>query len=171
MRLYVIDRVQRLPISVDRAWRFFSNPLNLGDLTPPMLGLRVIDGGGERLRPGMIITYRLHPFFGLRLSWVTEITHVKESQYFVDEQRFGPYKFWHHQHRFGEVPGGIEMRDIVNYGLPFGPLGRVAHSTVVGRNLHRIFDFRRKVLEDRFGVLRPASPPPDPMVPHAAASR
>ena len=85
------------------------------------------------MRPGMIISYRIHPIFRLRLSWVTEITHVQEPHSFVDEQRFGPYKFWHHQHRFREVPGGVEIRDIVNYALPFGPLGRIAHSTVVGR--------------------------------------
>lgn len=128
------------------------------DITPPTLGLRVIDGGGVRMHPGMIISYRLHPFFKVRLSWVTEITHVKEPLLFVDEQRFGPYKFWHHQHLFEEVPGGVEVRDIVNYALPFGPLGRIAHSVAVGHNLQRIYDFRRKVLEDRFGVLHPTPP-------------
>lgn len=157
---------------MDRAWAFFSNPLNLGDITPPALGLKVVEGGGEFMRPGMIISYRIHPIFRLRLSWVTEITHVQEPHSFVDEQRFGPYKFWHHQHRFREVPGGVEIRDIVNYALPFGPLGRIAHSTVVSRNLTRIFDYRHKVLEDRFGVLHPALPPStDTLVPDAAPTR
>lgn len=151
MRLYRLDRVQRLPVSLDEAWQYFSNPLNLGEITPPSLGLRVVEGGDEPMHPGMLISYRVHPILKLRLSWVTEITHVREPFYFVDEQRFGPYRFWHHQHRFSEVSGGVEVSDIVHYALPFGPIGRIAHHAVVARNLGRIFDYRRKVLEDRFG--------------------
>ena len=156
MKLYRLERSQTLPISVELAWSFFSDPRNLSEITPPSLGLRVTSDLPDRMHEGMIISYRLHPLFGVRLSWVTEITHVDEPTAFVDEQRFGPYRFWHHLHTFTSVDEGVEVRDLVSYGLPFGPVGRVCHGALVRSNLDRIFDFRGKILEDRFGRSGPA---------------
>jgi ligand-binding SRPBCC domain-containing protein len=152
VRLFRIQRTHRLPISVAAAWDFFSNPTNLADITPPLLRLRVVSEPPERIYEGMIISYRLR-IFAIGVSWVTEITTVQEPILFVDEQRFGPYKFWHHQHRFRAVDGGVEVTDLINYGMPFGPFGRIAQGLFVGRDLERIFDFRKKALEDRFGVI------------------
>lgn len=99
---------------------------------------------------GMIVVYRVRPFFGLGANWVTEITHVSRPHYFVDEQRFGPYKFWHHQHHFRAVEGGTLIEDLVHYALPLGPLGRMAHALAVRRQLDRIFGYRSQVLEETF---------------------
>lgn len=108
--------------------------------------------GGEKTYAGQIIRYRVNILPGVSVQWVTEITHVQEPNYFVDEQRFGPYALWHHQHRFTEVPGGIEMTDEVNYAIPLGILGRLAHFVFVKREVNRIFDHRFAVLASYFGV-------------------
>lgn len=150
MKLFRLARTQLLPISRDEAWRFFSDPRNLPLITPPSLGFRIESDLPDRMYPGMLISYRLTPFPPLAVRWLTEITHVVEPVLFVDEQRSGPYAFWHHQHHFRERDGEVEMRDVVHYALPFGPLGRVA-AVPVARQLKRIFDFRRDVLEGRFG--------------------
>ncbi len=100
---------------------------------------------------GQVISYTVRPLAGIPMTWVTEITHVNTPNYFVDEQRFGPYAFWHHQHFLKEVPGGVEMRDIVHYALPLGLLGRLANSLLVKNKLQKIFDFRHKKLESLFG--------------------
>lgn len=153
MSLHRKADIQRLPISLDEAWDFFSNPRNLAVITPPEMGFTVQTDLPARMHPGLIIKYRVRPLFNLPMTWVTEITHVVEGQLFVDEQRFGPYRFWHHQHHFREVPGGVEMRDIVHYDVGFGPLGDIANALVVAPRVRGIFDFRRRVLEQRFGTL------------------
>lgn len=106
--------------------------------------------GGEKTYAGQIIRYRVQVLPGIKVHWVTEITHVQEPVYFVDEQRFGPYALWHHQHRFKEVPGGVEMTDEVNYAIPLGILGRLANFIFVGREVNRIFDHRFTTLEQYF---------------------
>lgn len=106
--------------------------------------------GGEKMYPGQLIKYKLYPFAGIPVRWTTEITHVSEPNYFVDEQRFGPYALWHHQHHFNETNNGIEMIDEVNYAIPFGIIGRVANSLFVRNQLRAIFDYRFEVLEKRF---------------------
>ncbi len=106
--------------------------------------------GGDKAYAGQIIRYHVSVLPGIKVHWVTEITQVKEPSYFIDEQRFGPYALWHHQHHFKEVPGGVEMTDEVNYAIPLGPLGRLAHFIFVGREVNRIFDHRFKVLEEFF---------------------
>ena len=150
MTLYRLERIQVLPISVEEAWRFFSDPSNLHEITPPELGLRVTSELPGQMYAGMVITYRLHPFFGVRIGWVTEITHVDEPRSFVDEQRFGPYRFWHHLHTFVACEAGVEMRDLVHYALPFGLLGRL-FPPLVRAQLEGIFDSRRETLIHRFG--------------------
>ena len=152
MSVHVLERYQQLPVSLQEAWEFFSAPGNLQTITPPYMGFEVLsDSGSKKMYPGQIISYYVKPVLNLQLLWLTEITHVKEPEYFVDEQRFGPYKFWHHTHFFREIPGGIKMRDLVHYKLPFGPLGNLVHALFIKKRLAEIFEYRRKVLEEKFG--------------------
>jgi ligand-binding SRPBCC domain-containing protein len=142
---------QHLPLTLPEAWRFFADPANLARITPPDLGFEVTSGLPERMYAGMIVTYRVRPFGGVRFPWVTEITHVREPEFFVDEQRSGPYRFWHHQHHFRAVADGVEMVDLVHYQLPFGRLGDLLAARSVERRVAAIFAYRRRVLSDMFG--------------------
>ena len=152
MKPFVLREVQRLPVSLPEAWSFFSDPRNLPRLTPPSLGLEPTSGLPARMYPGMIVTYNVRPIPWVSVGWVTEITHVREPVLFVDEQRFGPYRFWHHEHHFREVEGGVEMEDIVHYALPLGTIGRVVGGPLVRRRLEQIFSFRRRFLVREFGL-------------------
>ena len=155
MKPFVLREVQRLPISLPEAWSFFSDPRNLPRITPPSLGLEPTSGLPERMYPGMIVTYNVRPIPWVSVTWVTEITHVREPVLFVDEQRFGPYRFWHHEHHFREVEGSVEMEDIVHYALPLGMIGRVFGGPLVRRRLEHIFSFRRRFLVREFGPVPP----------------
>lgn len=156
MRLFVLDEWQRLPISIDEAWFFFSDPGNLAHITPPSLGLRMTSETAGRMYAGMIITYRVSPVLGIPMSWITEITHVDEPRLFIDEQRFGPYRFWHHQHHFREIERGIEIRDIVHYSPFFGPFDVIVNELVAKKKLREIFSYRRQYLEKKFGAMEAA---------------
>ena len=146
-----------LPIGLAEAWEFFSDPRNLERITPPSLGIEITSDLPPRMHPGMIVCYTVRPLLGIPVRWVTEITHVREPHLFVDEQRFGPYRFWHHQHHFREVEGGVETSDLVHYALPLGPLGRLLGGGIVRRQLGEIFAFRKRFLEETFGrVLAPS---------------
>jgi ligand-binding SRPBCC domain-containing protein len=149
MLLEKLERLQTLPITLPDAWRFFSRPDNLATITPPWLGFKVTSPPVETMYPGMIITYTITPLVRLTLSWVTEITHCEEPAFFVDEQRIGPYRFWHHQHHFREVADGVEVRDLVHYQLPLGLIGSVV-SPLVRRRLEEIFDYRHEVVQAFF---------------------
>lgn len=142
---------QNLPLTREEAWDFFSRPENLGRITPSDLGFEVTSPLPERMYAGMIVTYRVRPLAGLSVPWTTEITHVREPEFFVDEQRSGPYRFWHHQHRFEPISDGVCMTDLVHYQLPFGWLGDCLAGGTVGRRLERIFAYRRQVLTRLFG--------------------
>lgn len=166
MKLHRLSRTTLLPVDLDRAWDYFSDPRNLPHLTPPWLHLAPTSPLPERMHPGMIVTYSVRPALGIPVHWVTEITHVVPGQLFVDEQRSGPYRFWHHQHHFRAVPGGVEMRDIVHYALPFGALGNLAASAV-HQKVASNFDYRAAVLERTF----PANRTPSPAGPHPVAGR
>ena len=151
-KVHSIKTVQLIKISMDEAWDFFSSPANLQKITPEKLGFKIVSKHhGEKMYAGQIIEYYVKPLFGIPLYWMTEITHVVDKKYFIDEQRFGPYSMWHHQHHFKETPEGIEMTDIVHYKLPFGILGEMAHSLFVKKQLKGIFDYRFKVVEDLWG--------------------
>jgi ligand-binding SRPBCC domain-containing protein len=151
MKIHVIEQEQVLPISPERAWEFFSSPANLDEITPDDLGFRITSPPCERMFEGQIITYRVKIAAGIWRQWVTEIKCVDEGRSFIDEQRFGPYKFWHHRHQFEPIEGGVRMRDTVHYAPPFGLLGDVAHALFVRRKLEWIFRFRKQTLEKRFG--------------------
>ncbi|WP_276479813.1 SRPBCC family protein [Paraflavitalea pollutisoli] len=106
---------------------------------------------GDRIYPGQIIEYKIKPLWGIEWYWMTEITHVEPGKYFADEQRYGPYSLWHHQHHFKEVTGGVEMTDIVHYKVPGWIVGDLMNSLIVGKKLKKIFDFRREKVEALFG--------------------
>lgn len=149
MPLEQIERLQIIPATLAEAWSFFGKPENLALITPPWLDFQVTSPPQEEMYAGMIITYTVAPFLGFKLPWVTEITHCREPSFFVDEQRIGPYRFWHHQHRFREAMGGVEVHDLVHYALPFGSLGGIA-SGMVRRRVEAIFDYRRQAVKELF---------------------
>lgn len=152
MAAHSIKLVQNIPVSLERAWDFFSNPANLQAITPENMGFKVISRyHGEVMYAGQIIEYKVRPVLNIPLYWMTEITQVKDKQYFIDEQRFGPYALWHHQHHFKAIPGGVEMTDIVHYKNPLGFLGRMANAMFVKKQLEGIFDYRFKKVEELFG--------------------
>ena len=150
MKLHRLQRIQHLDISIQHAWDFFSDPRNLPRITPPWLNFAITSDVSTRMYPGMIISYRLTPLWRFKVQWVSEITHVREPVLFVDEQRLGPYRFWHHQHLFEETAEGVRMQDIVHYVLPCGVLGRFMHRVGIHRKLKEIFAFRRSALERLF---------------------
>ena len=154
MKIYRLKTIQKLPISVSKAWDFLSDPSNLKTITPPYMGFKILEGNESKMYSGQIIKYTVTTVLGIRTGWVTEITHVEDQKYFVDEQRFGPYALWHHKHFIKEIKGGVEMIDIVDYKLPFGFLGRLAHPILVKRKLKEIFDFRYNKLIELFGAFK-----------------
>ena len=153
-KVYSIKTVQKIPISIETAWDFFSKPDNLKHITPTNLGFNIISKHhGERMYAGQIIEYTVMPILGIPLYWMTEITQVAHQQYFIDEQRFGPYSMWHHQHHFKAIEGGVEMTDIVHYKLPLWFLGDIANTILVKNQLKGIFNFRYQAVEEKFGKL------------------
>ena len=151
--VHVIKCTQRIPVSVEKAWSFFSSPANLKEITPGNMGFDITSGLYEgKMYPGQIIEYRLRLLGGIKVYWMTEITHVEENRFFVDEQRFGPYTMWHHQHHFAPIEGGVEMTDIVHYKIPWGPLGSIAHAFYVKKQLDHIFSHRFQKIETIFGA-------------------
>lgn len=152
MKIYTLHRKQKLPIDIDTAWDFLSNPNNLKTITPNYMGFHILTGADRPMYSGQIIQYIVTPVMGIKTKWVTEITHVANKQYFVDEQRYGPYSLWHHKHFIKAISGGIEMEDIIDYKLPFGLLGQLVHPLLVKPKLEEIFNYRTKKLEELFGT-------------------
>ena len=148
--MYQYITKQELPITMEEAWVFLSDPKNLKRITPAYMGFDILSGADRSMFPGQIIQYRLTPLLGIPFRWVTEITHVEEGSYFVDEQRFGPYTFWHHKHFIYPTENGVVMEDIVDYKLPLGFLGRFAHLLFVRFKVKQIFNYREKALEQIF---------------------
>ena len=153
MKLYQLKAKQGLAMSKKEAWDFLSDPANLKTITPEHMGFHILSGTERKMYPGQIIQYKVSPFPGYTTKWVTEITHVKEGEYFVDEQRFGPYALWHHKHFIQEVEGGVVMEDIIDYKIPLGLLGQLAHPILVKGQLQKIFAHRETTLNNLFGAL------------------
>jgi len=153
MKIYTLRAKQSLPISKQQAWDFLSEPRNLKVITPDYMGFNIVSGADRPMFAGQIIQYIVTPLMGIKTTWVTEITHVDEGRYFVDEQRFGPYALWHHKHFIREIEGGVEMEDIVDYKLPFGFIGRLAHPFLVKPKLKEIFEYRKAKLKGLFGEI------------------
>ncbi len=153
MKSYHLTFKQALPISLTEAWDFFSSPHNLVKITPDNMAFEVTSAINPQqpIYPGMIITYKVSPIGGIKLNWMTEITQVEQEKYFIDEQRFGPFKFWHHQHHFKTINHGVEMTDILTYGLPLGFIGQITHQLLVAHRIKSIFAFRAQKITELFG--------------------
>lgn len=151
-KVYRLFSRQNIPASLETIWAFFSDAKNLLAVTPPHLNLKVTNEVyGDTVYAGQVMTYKVKPLAGIPLSWMTEITHVQAPNYFVDEQRKGPYKLWHHQHHFQKIEGGVEMTDLVHYRLPFGLIGKVANALIVKKELEKIFSYRYQKIVELFG--------------------
>ena len=151
-KIHHLKSVQKLPVSLEEAWSFFSDPTKLIAITPPFLNLKITNElFGDEVYAGQVITYTVKPLLGLPISWVTEITQVERLKLFVDEQRKGPYRLWRHQHYFKAIGGGVEMTDLVDYSLPFGILGNVSHALTVKNRLKEIFTYRYFKVNEIFG--------------------
>ena len=142
---------QKLPISIDEAWDFLSSPNNLKLITPESMNFKIIDWDKKKAYPGQIIQYTVSPVLGIKIKWVTEITQVIRNSYFIDEQRFGPYSFWHHKHFIKEIDNGILMDDIIHYKIPFGLIGKILNKIYVQNKLDKIFKYRENKLNELFG--------------------
>lgn len=157
MKTYVLVRHQQLRMSLDEAWNFFSSPVNLKTITPDYMGFEITsDLGDGKMYSGQMISYIVKPVLGIPMRWVTEIKHVEDRKYFVDEQRSGPYKIWHHEHHFETNADGVLMTDRVTYGLPLGILGRIANTLFVEKQLDQIFNYRTQKVEELFTSVQTA---------------
>ncbi len=150
MKLYELHNKQVVNTDLKNAWEFLSNPKNLQLITPEHMGFEIVLGADRPMFQGQIIQYKVCPFPGIKTNWVTEITHVKQEEFFVDEQRIGPYKMWHHKHFVKEVDGGVEMEDLIHYIVPMGILGQIVHPFIVRKKLIKIFEYRREKLKEIF---------------------
>ncbi|KAB5491566.1 MULTISPECIES: SRPBCC family protein [Flagellimonas] len=153
MKLYQLRSIQVLPISIEEAWEFLSDPKNLQVITPSQMGFHILSGAEKSMHAGQIIQYIVKPFPFMTTRWVTEITHVREGSYFVDEQRFGPYALWHHKHFLKPVDQGVEMEDVIDYKLPLGFIGALFHPILVKKQLLEIFRYRERKLSQLFGTI------------------
>ena len=152
MAFYQLHKQQIIGASTDEVWNFISSPENLREITPDSMNFRILSENlPEKMYPGMIIKYKVSPLQGLSMTWVTEITHVEEKRYFVDDQRMGPYAIWHHQHFLEPHENGVLMTDIVSYKPPLGFFGSIANRLFIRRQLDKIFSYRERVITERFG--------------------
>lgn len=148
--IYTLKTEHMLPVSLEKAWDYFSNPENLSTITPAEMNFRITSGIPGKMFAGQIISYTVNVLPFIKSNWVTEITQVKNLSYFIDEQRFGPYRMWHHEHHFTESEKGIRMTDKVTYKIPFGIFGRLAHFLFIRKKLAHIFDYRAAMLDKLF---------------------
>ncbi len=151
MAIHSLQKTQKINLSISEVWDFISSPKNLKEITPDYMGFEIITDLPEKMYAGQIIQYKVTPLLNIPMSWCTEITHVKEHEYFVDEQRQGPYKFWHHQHHIKPIKNGVEMLDIVHYQAPFGIIGELGTPLIVTKKLEEIFEYRFNKLIQLFG--------------------
>lgn len=153
MAFYQLKTEQRIPASMEQVWDFIRSPKNLKKITPAHMGFDIItENVPDEMYPGMIVAYKVSPVLGIKMTWVTEITHIEEGKYFVDEQRAGPYKVWHHEHFLREENGEVVMSDIVTYVPPYGFLGAIANSLFIRKQLKSIFDYRFQAVVKEFGA-------------------
>lgn len=154
MKIYTLHKKQQLPISLDEAWEFLSNPKNLKVITPAYMSFDIISGAEKPMFAGQIIQYLVTPILGIKTKWVSEITQYVEKKYFVDIQLYGPYALWHHKHFVNEIEGGVELEDIIDYKVPLGILGQLVHTFLVKPKLEEIFNYRQQKLVELFGEIK-----------------
>lgn len=146
-----IIRKQIIKSDIESIWKFMSSPKNLDEITPIWMNFEITSKNtNQNMYPGMIITYNVTPFLNLKMVWITEITHIEDHILFIDEQRIGPYKMWHHEHRFEQVGDGILMTDTITYVPPFGLFGMLANHLFIKKRITKIFDYRKNILEKIF---------------------
>ena len=149
--IHQLKTEQFLNSNIDHVWDFMSSPRNLKKITPPYMGFDITSTDlPDKMYAGMIITYKVSPILSIPTTWVTEITHVEEKKFFIDEQRVGPYTMWHHQHFFKKYKNGVLMNDIITYKAPLGPLGVLANYLFISKKLKSIFEYRYKTLNKIF---------------------
>ncbi|MEQ9064480.1 MAG: SRPBCC family protein [Vicingaceae bacterium] len=153
MAFYQFKAFQQIPSSIEKVWDFISSPANLKVITPDYMGFDITSEDlPNKMYPGMIISYKVSPLMGIKTNWVTEITQVRDKEFFIDEQRVGPYALWHHQHHIEANSSGVLMKDIVSYQPPFGFIGAIANSLIIEKKLKEIFDYRQVAIIERFGA-------------------
>jgi ligand-binding SRPBCC domain-containing protein len=152
MAVYQLYKQMELGASLDELWDFISSPMNLKEITPDYMGFDIKTLQlPDKIYPGLMISYRVRPVLGIPMNWLTEITHVNEPYMFVDEQRSGPYAIWHHEHHLEPTDRGVNMKDLVTYRIPAGPLGSLAHRIFIKNQLESIFQYRELAMENKFG--------------------
>lgn len=151
MKIFKLKYSQKLPINLNEAWDFLSSPNNLELITPKSMDFNIIDWDKKKAYPGQIIQYTVKPLLGIKINWVTEITQVRDKEFFIDEQRFGPYTFWHHKHFIKEIEGGIIMEDVIHYKPPFGLIGVLLNFLFINSKLNSVFKHRELELIKTFG--------------------
>ena len=151
MKIFKLKYSQKLHISLNEAWDFLSSPNNLELITPKSMDFNITDWDRKKAYPGQIIQYTVKPILGIKINWVTEITHIRAKEYFVDEQRFGTYTFWHHKHFIKEIEGGVIMEDVIHYKPPFGLIGVLLNFLFINSKLNSIFKHRELELIKTFG--------------------
>lgn len=149
--IHTLYREQIIPAPLDIVWEYFCDPKNLNRITPPDMNFEILSGGDVRMYEGQLIEYRVEFVRGIRSRWLTEISHVRACEYFVDEQRLGPYRFWYHEHGFEATSSGTRMTDRVTYEAPVGVLGEILNRLWIAERLNQIFDFRRRTIMELFG--------------------
>ncbi|MCX7994075.1 MAG: SRPBCC family protein [Fimbriimonadales bacterium] len=154
MKLFCFETEQVIPAPLDVVWDFFSSPVNLKTITPPYMGFDILTPVPDKMEAGLIIAYTVRPLFNIPMTWVTEITHVEPMRFFVDEQRFGPYRFWHHRHTFTPVENGVHMQDLVYYALKQPLVDGIIDKLLVRPRIEEIFEFRRRKIVELFGEVR-----------------
>ncbi len=150
--IHRLKRQQIVPSSLDEVWAYFATPANLNEMTPSNMHFEIIHGGDGEMFQGQLIEYRVQFMPMIKSRWLTEIAHVVERSYFVDDQRVGPYTFWYHEHTFEALKNGTQIQDQVTYQLPFGVIGDIVHALWVGPRLKSVFDFRQKIISELFGT-------------------
>ena len=153
MSFYQFTRTQKINANINEVWDFIASPQNLKEITPDSMGFDITTGKlPSKMYAGMVIGYKVSPLFGIKMNWLTQISHVKEKEFFVDEQLVGPYKLWHHEHHIYPIMNGVLMKDVITYQPPFGILGRIANSLLIKKQLNKIFNYRKQKLENIFGA-------------------
>jgi ligand-binding SRPBCC domain-containing protein len=153
MAFYQFEQTQKINTTKEDLWTFISSPANLKKITPSYMGFDITSKNrSDKMYEGMLISYIVKPVLNIKTKWVTEITHINQGNFFIDEQRMGPYKLWHHQHFIEEITGGVLMTDIVSYIPPFGFIGSIANKLFIKNKLKNIFDFRNQALEIKYGI-------------------
>jgi ligand-binding SRPBCC domain-containing protein len=154
MGIHTIEQTQFFAVDIETLWDFITSPANLQKITPGDLSFEITSKDAvEKIYPGKIITYKISPFPGIKFNWITEITHIQHGQFFIDEQRSGPYAIWHHEHHLAPVAGGVNMIDKIYYKVPGGILGDLINVLWVRKKLRHIFEFRRQKLSFIFGEI------------------